>query len=517
MLACRLVFRQDCVRGASVITIQSVMLVALGFLLATLIALVLAPAYRTRAMRLTYRQIRRTLPLTESEVRVDQDRLRAQYAVRIHDLETKLEKARLTAARQQVEVNRRDAIISNLEAELAQLRADLEQNVNARRVLEQTIMDRLPAVEQRLADTRALLEQRDRELAAVTSETGKTIRALDEVMQINAQQRAEIERLNAAIATRSVRTRVAWDGRAESEVALRAELEALRAKTRDQESLISRLQALVSGPETRRLTHVNGKDVAHDQDAELERLRRDLAEAENALKSVSEENESERVADDALMSKLQSMDAIVEEQASTIRRLVAALSAYEKGENGTRSISLKDSKIAMKARIAALQAEVQDQASKIEKLRAELASANERLALQSAQFMEEMRQLRTGAPAVATVSRRQASSSRRSLAERIKEVNPAIGATIRSVPARSADRQPSPSTEVSAEHVASPRPADDAHEAVTHANGSSLPPPLPAQKAVNEPEATPKDEELAGKDSLPQSRLLDRIASLGKP
>ena len=36
------------------ITIQSVMLVALGFFLATLIALVLAPAYRARAMRLTF-------------------------------------------------------------------------------------------------------------------------------------------------------------------------------------------------------------------------------------------------------------------------------------------------------------------------------------------------------------------------------------------------------------------------------------------------------------------------------
>src|SRR5690606_8643120 len=117
--------------------------------------------------------------------------------------------------------NRRDASINALESELAKVRAELEENVNARRVLEQTVTNRIPVLEQRLADARNLLEQRDRELAAVTSDTGKSVRALDEVMQINAQQRAEIERLNAALASRTVRSRAdSHDKRLESEVAL---------------------------------------------------------------------------------------------------------------------------------------------------------------------------------------------------------------------------------------------------------------------------------------------------------
>src|SRR5690606_4785668 len=152
------------------------------------------------------------------------------------------------------------------EAELAELRAELEQNVNARRVLEQTVMDRLPVVEQKLAETRSLLEQRDRELAAVTKDTGKTVRALDEVMQINAQQRAEIERLNGIIATHGMRTRSASrDGRLESEAALRSELEALRAKTREQESLISRLQMLVTLPSDKgKVARANGATAGED-------------------------------------------------------------------------------------------------------------------------------------------------------------------------------------------------------------------------------------------------------------
>lgn len=501
---------------ASVITIQSVMLVALGFLLATLIALTLAPAYRARAMRLTYRQIRRAIPLTDSEVLADRDRLRAQYAVRIHDLETKLEKARLTAARQQVEVNRRDASINALESELTKLRSELEQNVNARRVLEQTVTDRIPMLEQRLADTRSMLQQRDRELAAVTTDTGKSVRALDEVMQINAQQRSEIERLNATAATRTVRSRSNGpDNRFESEVALRSELEALRAKTRDQESLISRLQAVISGPQDpSSLAHANGSDSLN-QDKELQRLRHDLAEAEAALKSVSEQSEAQAVqaGDEALKSKLQSLETLVAEQSATVRKLEAELSTYQQGDAAGKSITLKDSKIAMKARIAALQTEVEERTAMVRKLRAELASVNERLALQSAQFVEEMRRLRTGTPpGVATTGRRQtAGPARRSLAERIGDANPSLAVSLRTTPARNLDEKST--------------------AAVDGGNGQELPdktataPPQPNDAVALQREhadnAKSSAEGEAKKTSAPESgqagsRLLERIASLSK-
>ena len=117
------------------ITIESTMLVALGFLLATLIAVLLAPAYRARAMRLTYKHMRRVMPLTESELLLDRDRLRAHYAVRIHELETKLEKLRLAAARQQVEVT---GGRHTRAGRARQLRSELEESA-ARRVLRRTL------------------------------------------------------------------------------------------------------------------------------------------------------------------------------------------------------------------------------------------------------------------------------------------------------------------------------------------------------------------------------------------
>lgn len=486
------------------------MLVLLGFLLATLIAVVLAPVYRARAMRLTYKHMRRVLPLTDSEVLVDRDRLKAQYAVRIHDLETKLERLRLAAARQQVEVNRRDATINALEADLAKLRADLEQNVNARRVLEQTVMDRLPAVEQRLAETRSLLEQRDRELAAVTSDTGKNARALDEVMQINAQQRAEIERLNGVIVTRGVRSsRAARDARFEGELALRAELEALRAKTREQESLISRLQTLVTAPsQAGQVAHANGARADHGHEAELERLRRDLAEAESALKSVSDQADYKQVADETAKARLQSLDDLVAEQAAQIKRLEATLAVYEKSGGDGRSISLKDSKIAMKARIAALQSDSENRAVTIERLRAELASANERLALQAARFRDELRHLRSGAPSEPPREEKQA-AARRSLADRITEANPALAASLRAAPYRAASRNAGGSRIDGGPEAGRAPAADGARQPASPRlnghNGEEL------TAAVTGDAARPEDT-----DAQRKSRLLDRIAGLSK-
>jgi hypothetical protein len=133
-----------------VFTLHSMMLVLLGVLLATLVVIIVAPAYRRRVMRLTSERIRQAVPLTEAEIRADKDRLRAQYAIRVHKLEALSEQQIFSAARQRIEMNRRDARIADLESDIEKVRASLEEHVNARRVLEHTVTDRLPRLEQQL-------------------------------------------------------------------------------------------------------------------------------------------------------------------------------------------------------------------------------------------------------------------------------------------------------------------------------------------------------------------------------
>jgi hypothetical protein len=401
------------------------MLVTLGVLLASLIALAVAPAYRRRIARLTSEEIRRSIPVTEAEIKADKDRLRAQFAIRVHKLEAQNEQQRLAAARQLVELNRRDAEIAKLQGEIEGIKSELEESGNARRVLEHTVTDSLPKLEQRLAEARQLLLQRDREINELNSETMRSVRALDEAMQINAQQRQDIDRMATALNTRAAVNRDGpSDPRFDGELAFKAEIEALRTKARDQASLISRLQGGGSG------AIGNGSGDARAM-SETERLKQDLAEAESALRAARGNPEA-GAADRAAEARSAALQAKIDDQASEIAQLKAALEAYQGGEDAERSISLKDSRLAAKARISSLQAQVTQQLVTIQRLRAEVASGNERLARQAAHFMDEMRRIGAGKlPASAEARRgRDLGSPRRSLSERISNAKPALAAKL---------------------------------------------------------------------------------------
>src|SRR5262245_59925024 len=178
------------------------MLVALGFLGASLLGLLLASALWSRAARLTTKRLKEALPVSEPEIKADLDRLRAAYAIKVHKLDTQLDQARLERARHLIEINRRDASISALETDVVTIKAELDENLNARRVLEQTITDRLPKVEARLAEAKRLLFNRDREIADLTQGAKRHKAALEEATSINAQRSAEIDRLSSALTTK---------------------------------------------------------------------------------------------------------------------------------------------------------------------------------------------------------------------------------------------------------------------------------------------------------------------------
>ncbi len=407
------------------ITIEMVMLAALGFLTAALLALFISPFYRRRVARLTTEMLKRSMPLTEAEIRADKDRLRAEFAIRIHKLETKGEEAAEASARQMVELNRRDAYISELEGGVAEQRTALEEHENARRVLEQTIMDRLPKVEHRLAEARKLLFQRDREIVSLTQSSEKQARALDEVTQINAQQTDEVHRLKAALNTRASRNREGFgDARYDGEVALRTEIEALRAKTRDQTALIARLQSLVAraGPaaEAGDASGLNGSGDAM-RPAKVVARGRGTAGGESPppLMSFDKPDGS----DPQTQAEIRRLKSVNQDQAAELSRVKAALTTYEAADHDDRGV--KESKIAMKARLSALKALTDEQSGTIQALRAELAAGNEKLARQAAYFMEEMRRLGSGTVPASGPARRSAAPAaeavKRPLAERIND------------------------------------------------------------------------------------------------
>src|SRR5687767_664969 len=102
------------------------MLVLLGFFIASLVWLLLASAFWSRAVRLTTERLKRSMPISESDIRADRDRLRAEHALKVHALDKRLDQAKLERAKHLIEINRRDARISALETEIVTIRAELE-------------------------------------------------------------------------------------------------------------------------------------------------------------------------------------------------------------------------------------------------------------------------------------------------------------------------------------------------------------------------------------------------------
>jgi chromosome segregation ATPase len=487
-------------------------------LIATFITLLLMPFYRARTRRLTERHLKQSMPLTEAEIAADKDRLRADYAIKVHKLEAKVEQAELAAARQQIELNRRDAAISALEGQIGTLRSSLEEHENARRVLEQTITDRFPRVELRLNEAKKLLFQRDREIQSLSDTASRQAKALEEAAHVNTQQRDEVLRLNNALQVRAARSRDGIvDPKFEAEVALRSELEELRARSREQAATIARLQAggdmeangvAASGGAIAR-AHGNGAEPAAT--AETVDLRRRLAEAEAALRQLKSEADTRESGKSELEAQLRRHKASIEDQATELAKLKAELATFaQAGEE--RSLAIKDSRLALKARLQSLQAENEAQAATIQKMRAEIAAANERLARQAAHFMDEMRRLGSGALPASGPSRKP-EPQRRPLAERITgpKAPPAPA------PAPVAAEAPSDPSRVSgflrALGGGSARPGE-AQPAMadpeTHIPAAASPPP---------PSGSPGGAESNGPDqgrAPRKGRLLERITSVAK-
>ncbi|MCB1520556.1 MAG: hypothetical protein KDJ37_08265 [Hyphomicrobiaceae bacterium] len=500
---------------ARVITIQSAMLVALGLLSAGFLVLLLLPLYRRRTERLQLQEIKRSLPMSEAEIRADKDRLRAEYAIRIHQLETRVDESRHLGARQHIELNRRDGKINTLEAEIAALRAGVDEHENARRVLEQTITDRLPKLEQRLVDARQLLADRDSEIERLSAIAEETATALDEARQINLQQREELMRTSASLTTRAARKRDSSSGAAfDAEVALRAELEALRSRNREQAQLISSLQAKLTRGEGV-AGKVNGaaagyapNDANRSADlryeAEISKLRSSLLEAEESLRAARSNANVDEISQKSLEKERSALKTRVEELEAEVLRQKASLLTYEAADRS--DVAGKESKVAMKARLNALESATQSQGVTIQSLRAELAAANERMARQAAQFREELRRIGAGTVPVSTEPRvvKQPVMRRPSLAERMSAPKP-VEVLGNGVDAEQSRRVSGFLKALSGGNA--PREdGDSAVEALQSVAAKSSADAMPAGEPTREAGAEPR-----------RSSLLDRISHAAKP
>jgi chromosome segregation ATPase len=204
---------------------------------------------------------------------------------------------------------------------------------------------------------------------------------------------------------------------------------------------------------------------------------------------------------------LRALRARAEDQAGEIARLKAALAAFE--ERGGKDGALKDSKIALKARLGSAQAQADQQAQTIAKLRAELAAAHERLARQATQFRDEVRRIGgTGSPSMRD-------AARRSLAERVAQVRPTLAVDSANGRAEGLEN----GALAGKAHAEEPEAVEISAEAHGDgSNGTAAQAVSATTDGIKESSATaaemPKDHAIPEERRKP--RLLDRITSLTK-
>ena len=175
--------------------IKSIMLVALGFLLACLLAVLLAPTLWRRAVRLTTKRIEGSMPMSVADIQAEKDQLRADFAVKARRLERDLENAKDRATKTQVEVNKKSAEMKGLNEQIESLKRDIETNRNENAVLENTVKTRLPELERNLGSARNTARRRGSRIGELERNLADETHALKETRRRLEQKSVQLARL----------------------------------------------------------------------------------------------------------------------------------------------------------------------------------------------------------------------------------------------------------------------------------------------------------------------------------
>ncbi len=154
--------------------VETIMIFALGFVAATLVALLIIPAINARAERLARRRAEALFPLSISELTAEKDHLRAEFAVLQRKIERKAEEALAAKHESMEELGRRAVRIEALESTLAERDktvAELETSLAHTQT-------RLAAAEDELSQTRTILTGARETLVALENAHRATLNEL---------------------------------------------------------------------------------------------------------------------------------------------------------------------------------------------------------------------------------------------------------------------------------------------------------------------------------------------------
>src|ERR1700736_5239697 len=175
--------------------IESIMFFGGGFLVASLLALVLISFVHHRAVRLTHRRLEDAIPVSMAEIQADKDNLRAEFAMSARRLEMSVEQLKAKATNQLGDLARKTEAITRLKAELAE-KTSVTDELDAKA---KSLSIKIRETEQEYAVKAAAVESTARALAAKEAELAKAANDINEQRLETDTQRVEIAVLKTQV------------------------------------------------------------------------------------------------------------------------------------------------------------------------------------------------------------------------------------------------------------------------------------------------------------------------------
>jgi chromosome segregation ATPase len=328
--------------------IEPAMYLAIGFLLAALLGVILIPLVHNRAVRLTMRRLEASTPLSMAEIQADKDQLRAEFAMSTRRLEMSVEQMKAKTTSQLAEIGKKTDVINRLKADLG----EKTSTIFALEAREKALKDQLRGTEEEYSVKTSSLRETERTLSDKVAELSKLASELDDKSATADSQKVEL-------------------------VALKTQIEALRDRIGDYEREIKETST--------RLDHQ--RTAASDASTELSNER---GRVENLGKRVGqlEQQLAVQMTDaEALSRRAQEMDVRLTEQSrlladreSECDRLRSELDASRNSESDLRtkiaaaSQSHKDATGSLHSEKSLLEKELERSQAERTRLQSEIAS-----------------------------------------------------------------------------------------------------------------------------------------------
>jgi len=175
--------------------IEPIIYFALGFLIASLLGLVIVPLVHARAVRLTAKRLEASTPVSMAEIQADKDQLRAEFAMSTRRLEMSVDQLKAKTTSQLAELGKKTDAINRLRVDVGERTA----TIFALEAREKALKEQLRTTEDELALKTGALRQAERSLTERQSDFASLTSAFDEKSVTAAGQGVEIVALRTQI------------------------------------------------------------------------------------------------------------------------------------------------------------------------------------------------------------------------------------------------------------------------------------------------------------------------------